>query len=122
MEEIKIQIITVVKEKFDLKQAIIDLVKAHKPKSFIGRLITIKDNSYIRCITDGDVRGSGKWFHHDLYGKELVVLSEQPYSVQVHYGLDIRTFGNCYVDMVRAISLETGKEYEVMFKEGWLRD
>ena len=91
----------------------------NKLESLIGRFIRANDNSYIKCFTNGDVRGVG-YFHYDLIGKEFVILSDQPYRVQVHYGVDYKIFGEQYEDMVRVISLETGKEYEVMFHEGWL--
>lgn len=105
--------------------SLVDIIKAvvinNKPESLIGRFIKVKDNSYIKCFTNGDERGRG-YFHYDLFGKEFVILSDKPYRVQVHYGTDYKIFGSQFVDMVKVISLETGMEYEVMFNEGWLLD
>lgn len=79
-----------------------ELANAQKP-SVVGRTIIPKDNSYATSLETGcDAR---------VYGKKFVCLTE-PYVKTVRIGHK--------VEMVKVRSVETDREYEVMFAEEFL--
>ena len=85
-----------------------EIANAQKP-SVVGRIIIPQDNSYAKSLDTGcEAR---------VYGKKFVCLSE-PYVKQIKpfYNGDIVH----KVEMVRAMSVETGRVYEVMFAEEFL--
>lgn len=79
-----------------------ELANAQKP-SVVGRTIIPQDNSYATSLETGcDAR---------VYGKKFVCLTE-PYVKKVEIGYK--------VEMVKVRSVETDREYEVMFAEEFL--
>ena len=85
-----------------------EIANAQKP-SVVGRIIIPQDNSYATSLETGcEAR---------VYGKKFVCLSE-PYvkEIKPFYNRDIVH----KVEMVRAMSVETGRVYEVMFAEEFL--
>ena len=85
-----------------------EIANAQKP-SVVGRIIIPQDNSYAKSLDTGcEAR---------VYGKKFVCLSE-PYvkEIKPFYNGDIVH----KVEMVRAMSVETGRVYEVMFAEEFL--
>lgn len=79
-----------------------ELANAQKP-SVVGKTIIPQDNSYATSLETGcDAR---------VYGKKFVCLSE-PYVKKERPG-----YG---VEMVKVRSVETDREYEVMFAEEFL--
>ena len=85
-----------------------DIPTSKKP-SVIGRIIIPQDNSYATSVETGcDAR---------VYGKKFVCLSE-PYVKEIPPFYDGGTIHK--VEMVRAMSVETGRVYEVMFAEEFL--
>lgn len=96
--------------------AINDEIKKHgelSKYSQIGKIITIKDNSYNKCIDTN----KGEW----LIGNKLVIMSEI-YQKQVYEGYELREFGERWCNMVKAFNPSNGKMYEVNFQEGWIED
>ena len=84
-----------------------EIAKALKP-SVIGKTIIPQDNSYATSVETGcDAR---------VYGKKFVCVSE-PYvkEIPLYNGGPIHK-----VEMVKAMSVETGRVYEVMFAEEFL--
>lgn len=85
-----------------------EMEKASKP-SVIGKTIIPTDNSYaISLETGSDAR---------VYGKKFVCIS-QPYGKEIK-GL-FEDSSSYIVEMVKVKSVETGREYEIMFAEEWL--
>ncbi len=84
-----------------------EMANAQKP-SVVGRIIVPKDNSYATSLETGcETR---------VLGKKFVCLSE-PYVKEVapfYDGTSIRR------EMVKVRSVETDREYEVMFAEEFL--
>lgn len=79
-----------------------ELANAQKP-SVVGKTIIPQDNSYATSLETGcDAR---------VYGKKFVCLSE-PYVKEVELGQE--------EEMVKVRSVETDREYEVMFAEEFL--
>ena len=84
-------------------------IPTSKKPSVIGRIIIPQDNSYATSVETGcDAR---------VYGKKFVCLSE-PYVKEIPPFYDGGTIHK--VDMVRVMSVETGRVYEVMFAEEFL--
>ena len=84
-------------------------IPTSKKPSVIGRIIIPQDNSYATSVETGcDAR---------VYGKKFVCLSE-PYVKEIPPFYDGGTIHR--VEMVRAMSVETGRVYEVMFAEEFL--
>ena len=84
-------------------------IPTSKKPSVIGRIIIPQDNSYATSVETGcDAR---------VYGKKFVCLSE-PYVKEIPPFYDGGTIHK--VEMVRAMSVETGRVYEVMFAEEFL--
>ena len=82
-----------------------EIANAQKP-SVVGRIIIPQDNSYAKSLDTGcEAR---------VYGKKFVCLSE-PYVKEIPPFYDGGTIHK--VEMVRAMSVETGRVYEVMFAE-----
>ena len=85
-----------------------EIANAQKP-SVVGRIIIPQDNSYAKSLDTGcEAR---------VYGKKFVCLSE-PYVKEIPPFYDGGTIHR--VEMVRAMSVETGRVYEVMFAEEFL--
>ena len=85
-----------------------EIANAQKP-SVVGRIIIPQDNSYAKSLDTGcEAR---------VYGKRFVCLSE-PYVKEIPPFYDGGTIHR--VEMVRAMSVETGRVYEVMFAEEFL--
>ena len=85
-----------------------EIANAQKP-SVVGRIIIPQDNSYAKSLDTGcEAR---------VYGKKFVCLSE-PYVKEIPPFYDGGTIHK--VEMVRAMSVETGRVYEVMFAEEFL--
>ena len=85
-----------------------EIAKAQKP-SVVGRIIIPQDNSYATSLETGcGVR---------VYGKKFVCISEP-------YVKEIEPLFNGYpthkVEMVKVRSVETDREYEVLFAEEFL--
>lgn len=85
-----------------------EIAKAQKP-SVVGKIIIPQDNSYATSVETGcDAR---------VYGKKFVCLTEP-------YVKEIEPFYESYpthkVEMVKVRSVETNREYEVMFGEEFL--
>ena len=77
--------------------------------SVVGRIIIPQDNSYAKSLDTGcEAR---------VYGKKFVCLSE-PYVKEIPPFYDGGTIHK--VEMVRAMSVETRRVYEVMFAEEFL--
>lgn len=76
-----------------------EIANAQKP-SVVGRIIIPQDNSYAKSLETGCTAR--------VYGKKFVCISE-PYANILHK-----------VEMVKVRSVETGREYEVMFAEEFL--
>ena len=84
-------------------------IPTSKKPSVIGRIIIPQDNSYATSVETGcDAR---------VYGKKFVCLSE-PYVKEIPPFYDGGTIHK--VEMVRVMSVETGRVYEVMFSEEFL--
>lgn len=85
-----------------------DIPTSKKP-SVIGRIIIPQDNSYATSVETGcDAR---------VYGKKFVCLSE-PYLKEIKPFYDGGIVHK--QEMVRAMSVETGRVYEIMFAEEFL--
>ena len=85
-----------------------EIANAQKP-SVVGRIIIPQDNSYAKSLDTGcEAR---------VYGKKFVCLSE-PYVKEFKPSME--GFQSRKVEMVRVMSLETGRAYEVMFAEEFL--
>ena len=85
-----------------------EIANAQKP-SVVGRIIIPQDNSYAKSLDTGcEAR---------VYGKKFVCLSE-PYVKEIPPFYDGGTIHK--VEMVRAMSVKTGRVYEVMFAEEFL--
>ena len=85
-----------------------DIPTSKKP-SVIGRIIIPQDNSYATSVETGcDAR---------VYGKKFVCLSE-PYIKEIKPFYDGGIVHK--QEMVRAMSVETGRVYEIMFAEEFL--
>ena len=85
-----------------------EIANAQKP-SVVGRIIIPQDNSYAKSLDTGcEAR---------VYGKKFVCLSE-PYVKEIPPFYDGGTIHK--VEMVRTMSVETGRVYEVMFAEEFL--
>ena len=85
-----------------------EIANAQKP-SVVDRIIIPQDNSYAKSLDTGcEAR---------VYGKKFVCLSE-PYVKEIPPFYDGGTIHK--VEMVRAMSVETGRVYEVMFAEEFL--
>lgn len=85
-----------------------EMEKASKP-SVIGKTIIPMDNSYAISLETG--------CETKVYGKKFVCIS-QPYGKEIK-GLFIDN-EPYFVEIVKVRSVETGREYEVMFAEEWL--
>ena len=84
-------------------------IPTSKKPSVIGRIIIPQDNSYAKSLDTGcEAR---------VYGKKFVCLSE-PYVKEIPPFYDGGTIHK--VEMVRVMSVETGRVYEVMFAEEFL--
>ena len=85
-----------------------DIPTSKKP-SVIGRIIIPQDNSYATSVETGcEAR---------VYGKKFVCLSE-PYLKEIKPFYDGGIVHK--QEMVRVMSVETGRVYEVMFAEEFL--
>ena len=85
-----------------------EALNAHKP-SVAGRIIIPQDNSYATSVETGcEAR---------VYGKKFVCLSE-PYIKEIKPFYDGGIVHK--QEMVRVMSVETGRVYEVMFAEEFL--
>lgn len=85
-----------------------EIARAMKP-SVVGRTIIPKDNSYATSLETGcDAR---------VYGKKFVCLSE-PYVKEI--APLFKGDPTYKVEMVKVQSVETDREYEVMFAEEFL--
>lgn len=85
-----------------------DIPTSKKP-SVIGKIIIPQDNSYATSVETGcDAR---------VYGKKFVCLSE-PYIKEIKPFYDGGIVHK--QEMVRAMSVETGRVYEIMFAEEFL--
>lgn len=85
-----------------------EIARAMKP-SVVGRTIIPKDNSYATSLETGcDAR---------VYGKKFVCLSE-PYVKEI--APLFKGDPTYKVEMVKVRSVETDREYEVMFAEEFL--
>lgn len=83
-----------------------EIAKAQRP-SVIGRTIIPLDNSYATSVETG--------CGARVYGKRFICTSE-PYVKEIE-GFSIPPYK---VEMVKARSVETDREYEVMFAEEFL--
>ena len=84
-------------------------IPTSKKPSVIGRIIIPQDNSYATSVETGcDAR---------VYGKKFVCLSE-PYLKEIKPFYDGGIVHK--QEMVRVMSVETGRVYEVMFAEEFL--
>ena len=84
-------------------------IPTSKKPSVIGRIIIPQDNSYATSVETGcDAR---------VYGKKFVCLSE-PYIKEIKPFYDGGIVHK--QEMVRVMSVETGRVYEVMFAEEFL--
>ena len=85
-----------------------EIANAQKP-SVVGRIIIPQDNSYAKSLETGcDAR---------VFGKKFVCLSE-PYVKEIAPLYNRGTIHR--VEMVKVRSVETDREYEVMFAEEFL--
>ena len=85
-----------------------DIPTSKKP-SVIGKIIIPQDNSYATSVETGcDAR---------VYGKKFVCLSE-PYLKEIKPFYDGGIVHK--QEMVRAMSVETGRVYEILFAEEFL--
>lgn len=85
-----------------------DIPTSKKP-SVIGKIIIPQDNSYATSVETGcDAR---------VYGKKFVCLSE-PYIKEIKPFYDGGIVHK--QEMVRVMSVETGRVYEIMFAEEFL--
>lgn len=85
-----------------------DIPTSKKP-SVIGRIIIPQDNSYATSVETGcDAR---------VYGKKFVCLSE-PYIKEIKPFYDGGIVHK--QEMVRVMSVETGRVYEILFAEEFL--
>ena len=85
-----------------------EIANAQKP-SVVGRIIIPQDNSYAKSLDTGcEAR---------VYGKKFVCLSE-PYLKEIKPFYDGGIVHK--QEMVRVMSVETGRVYEVMFAEEFL--
>jgi hypothetical protein len=82
-----------------------------KENNLIGKKYTIRDNSYIHEI----VNGEKKSYHCDLCGETMIIIS-QPYITMVEGALKPHE-----QRMIKVKSMKTGFIYEVMFNEGWIQ-
>ena len=84
-------------------------IPTSKKPSVIGRIIIPQDNSYATSVETGcDAR---------VYGKKFVCLSE-PYLKEIKPFYDGGIVHK--QEMVRAMSVETGRVYEILFAEEFL--
>lgn len=87
---------------------LVEIANAQKP-SVVGRIIIPKDNSYATSLETGcETR---------VYGKKFVCTSE-PYVKEITPFYNGGTIHK--VEMVKVRSVETDREYEVMFAEEFL--
>lgn len=87
-----------------------DELKKEKKYNLIGRKYTVRDNSYIREIVDGEKKS----YHCGLCGETVTIIS-QPYITMVEGALKPHE-----QRMVKVKSIKTGFIYEVLFNEGWI--
>lgn len=85
-----------------------EMANAQKP-SVVGRTIIPQDNSYATSLETG--------CKTRVFGKKFVCLSE-PYVKEIAPLYDGGTINK--VEMVKVRSVETNREYEVMFAEEFL--
>ncbi len=85
-----------------------EMANAQKP-SVVGRTIIPQDNSYATSLETG--------CKTRVFGKRFVCLSE-PYAKEIAPLYDGGTINK--VEMVKVRSVETDREYEVMFAEEFL--
>lgn len=85
-------------------------LKKEKKYNLIGRKYTVKDNSYIREIVNGEKKN----YHCGLCGETVIIIS-QPYITMVEGALKPHE-----QRMIKVKSMKTGFIYEVMFNEGWI--
>ena len=85
-----------------------EIANAQKP-SVVGRIIIPKDNSYATSLETG--------CNTRVFGKKFVCLSE-PYVKEIAPLYNRDTIHK--VEMVKVRSVETDREYEVMFAEEFL--
>lgn len=85
-----------------------EIANAQKP-SVVGRIIIPQDNSYATSLETG--------CKTRVFGKKFVCLSE-PYVKEIAPLYDGGTINK--VEMVKVRSVETNREYEVMFAEEFL--
>ena len=84
-------------------------IPTSKKPSVIGRIIIPQDNSYATSVETGcDAR---------VYGKKFVCLSE-PYLQEIKPFYDGGIVHK--QEMVRVMSVETGRVYEILFAEEFL--
>ena len=85
-----------------------EIANAQKP-SVVGRIIIPQDNSYAKSLETG--------CNTRVFGKKFVCLSE-PYLKEIKPFYDGGIVHK--QEMVRVMSVETGRVYEVMFAEEFL--
>ena len=85
-----------------------EIANAEKP-SVVGRIIIPQDNSYAKSLETG--------CNTRVFGKKFVCLSE-PYVKEIAPLYNRDTIHR--VEMVKVRSVETNREYEVMFAEEFL--
>lgn len=74
----------------------------------IGRRYKVQDNSYIKDLKTGCEGG--------LYGRETIIVSD-PYTEEIDF------YGNKNEHLfVNVFSTDSGRDYRVLFNEGWLID
>ena len=94
----------------EIIDAIISAENANAQKSsVVGKIIIPKDNSYATSLATGCETG--------VFGKKFVCLSE-PYVKEIAPLYNRDTIHR--VEMVKVRSVETNREYEVMFAEEFL--
>ena len=85
-----------------------EILNSQKP-SVVGRIIIPQDNSYAKSLETG--------CESRVFGKKFVCLSE-PYVKEIAPLYNRGTIHR--VEMVKVRSVETDREYEVMFAEEFL--
>lgn len=85
-----------------------EILNSQKP-SVVGRIIIPQDNSYAKSLETG--------CESRVFGKKFVCLSE-PYLKEIKPFYDGGIVHK--QEMVRVMSVETGRVYEVMFAEEFL--
>lgn len=86
-------------------------LKKEQKYNLIGRKYTVKDNSYIREIVNGEKKN----YHCGLCGETVTIIS-QPYITMV--GGDLESHEQ---RMIKVKSMKTGFIYEVIFNESCIQ-